>query len=196
MKKHKKKYKKKYKKKNSMNKYDVVLFFLSFHKIFLSKKMTDTQIDFNSIFDKYFTDSATRKQFKITQSKLIRLHPDIFFKKNKKIQYNTEQKNKAMEILKEYYIPYLTSSGKIRQMTYSSTYTTKSGEVHTYTLSHYYIPNPKRNVLDNVIKKYNNIVSDNSLTTSQKAQSIFYSSDFPSDVSYEQLYGYIYRKSL
>lgn len=156
--------------------------------------MTDTQTDFNSIFDKYFTDSITRKQFKITQTKLIKLYPDIFYKTNKKINYNPEHKKEAMEILKEYYIPYLTSSGKIRQMIYSSTYTTKAGEVHTYILSHYYTPNPKHNILDDVIKKYNDIVSDNSLTISQKAQSIYYSSDFPSNISYEQLYGYIYRK--
>ena len=156
--------------------------------------MTDAQPEFNTIFENYFTDSATRKQFKITQTKLLSLYPDVFYRKNKKIYYNKDQKDKAMEILKEYYIPYLTSSGKIHRMEYATTYTTKSGDVHTYTLAHYYTPKPRYNKLDDVIKNYDNIVNDNSLNITKKAQSIFYSPDFPQDISYEQLYGYLYRK--
>lgn len=158
----------------------------------------------NEIFNLFFTDKETRKNFNISQINLIRTYPQIFKwkyniidgKKRKRISFIPDKEEQARNILKNHYLPYLEKDGKVNISQIKTQYTTKAGETKTYVNKHITVlhPNTKFKELDEN-QAYQDLIKNSDKTTQQKVDEIYYSPDFPKNIEYKALYGYVYRKS-
>lgn len=145
--------------------------------------------DFKNLFNKETSFSA-RKNFNCRLCDLYSLYPNIFrkgftSKERAGIRYNPKKEEEAKEILKQYYIPDLLSSGK------ASIYLTetKTG----YTTKHIYIKRENEKFKD--LKESEDVkkILDSNLSLSDKSYEIHLL--FPS-YSSKQIYGLLYRNSL
>lgn len=145
--------------------------------------------DFKNLFNKE-TSKEVRKNFNCRLCDLYSLHPNIFrkgftSKERAGIRYNPKKEEEAKEILKQYYIPDLLSSGK------ASIYLTqtKAG----YTTKHIYLKKDNEKYQDLKESEEVKKILDSNLSLSDKSYEIHLL--FPS-YSSKQIYGLLYRRSI
>lgn len=160
---------------------------------------TNSKIISQDIFNEFFTNPTTRKQFKITKASLIKKYPDVFYIHSKNICYKPDTEQAAKEILSNYYIPFLIESGELVIHKNKSQYINKAGEIKTYITRSYYKPKAKNNnvEIDNLFnnnESYKKIANDKTIDLKQRTAIIFYDSNFPSNISYVRLSNYLKQK--
>lgn len=134
--------------------------------------------NFDHDFSNFSASKESRKNFKCTLKYLNETYPDVF-KRNKILN-----QEKAMKILKEFYIPDLVNSGKV------SVYTTKGEK---YTSKHVYIKHPSKKFSPlKESEEARQVIADSALSALEKSYKL--SSMFPQFTS-KQIYGYLKRNS-